>query len=247
MQYCDMKLALEKERSRCAELEEALQKMRIELRSLREEGRCFDSCWQRVLACWIYKYNSLTCVLTLWHLVFHLGTTTQILIFLVYSGSFQSPGTLASFNTSSCSTSNTHVGHCQIPWTSAKPQQPAQPLHSQQGDVYAWRFVLTLKDSTVALSGNWDLDNQNKDLTITGSFFSNNLLIFCELSFRYSTAESHFGIFLNPSYSTCTLIGLSDASPIMLPLIQLNSSLMTCWLSLCLAYFVAQLSVSVLL
>lgn len=38
MQYGDMKLALEKERSRCAELEEALQKMRIELRSLREEG-----------------------------------------------------------------------------------------------------------------------------------------------------------------------------------------------------------------
>lgn len=34
-----MKLALEKERSRCAELEEALQKMRIELRSLREEGK----------------------------------------------------------------------------------------------------------------------------------------------------------------------------------------------------------------
>lgn len=44
MQYCDMKLALEKERSRCVELEEALQKMRIELRSLREEGRCLDSC-----------------------------------------------------------------------------------------------------------------------------------------------------------------------------------------------------------
>lgn len=38
MQYSDMKLALEKERSRCAELEEALQKMKIELRSLREEG-----------------------------------------------------------------------------------------------------------------------------------------------------------------------------------------------------------------
>lgn len=38
LQYGDMKLALEKERSRCAELEEALQKMRIELRSLREEG-----------------------------------------------------------------------------------------------------------------------------------------------------------------------------------------------------------------
>lgn len=39
MQYGDMKVALEKERSRCAELEEALHKMRIELRSLREEGR----------------------------------------------------------------------------------------------------------------------------------------------------------------------------------------------------------------
>lgn len=39
MQYSDMKLALDKERSRCAELEEALQKMRIELRSLREEGK----------------------------------------------------------------------------------------------------------------------------------------------------------------------------------------------------------------
>lgn len=38
LQYGDMKLALEKERSRCGELEEALQKMRIELRSLREEG-----------------------------------------------------------------------------------------------------------------------------------------------------------------------------------------------------------------
>lgn len=38
LQYGDMKMALDKERSRCAELEEALQKMRIELRSLREEG-----------------------------------------------------------------------------------------------------------------------------------------------------------------------------------------------------------------
>lgn len=39
MQYSDMKAALEKERARCTELEEALQKMRIELRSLREEGK----------------------------------------------------------------------------------------------------------------------------------------------------------------------------------------------------------------
>ncbi|XP_029108972.1 citron Rho-interacting kinase isoform X2 [Scleropages formosus] len=38
MPYNDMKVALDKERARCAELEEALQKMRIELRSLREEG-----------------------------------------------------------------------------------------------------------------------------------------------------------------------------------------------------------------
>ncbi|CAF92350.1 unnamed protein product, partial [Tetraodon nigroviridis] len=43
MQYCDMKLALEKERLRCAELEEALQKMRIELRSLREEAAHFKA------------------------------------------------------------------------------------------------------------------------------------------------------------------------------------------------------------
>ncbi|XP_069373288.1 citron Rho-interacting kinase isoform X4 [Paralichthys olivaceus] len=43
MQYSDMKLALEKERSRCAELEEALQKMRIELRSLREEAAHFKA------------------------------------------------------------------------------------------------------------------------------------------------------------------------------------------------------------
>ena len=40
LQYSDMKLALEKERSRCAELEDALQKMRMELRSLRDESRC---------------------------------------------------------------------------------------------------------------------------------------------------------------------------------------------------------------
>ncbi|KAJ8285784.1 hypothetical protein GJAV_G00030920 [Gymnothorax javanicus] len=38
MQYNDMKAALEKERARCSELEEALQKMRVELRSLREEA-----------------------------------------------------------------------------------------------------------------------------------------------------------------------------------------------------------------
>ncbi|XP_061900163.1 citron rho-interacting kinase isoform X7 [Entelurus aequoreus] len=43
LQYGDMKLALEKERSRCAELEEALQKMRIELRSLREEAAHFKA------------------------------------------------------------------------------------------------------------------------------------------------------------------------------------------------------------
>ncbi|XP_075879148.1 LOW QUALITY PROTEIN: citron Rho-interacting kinase [Nelusetta ayraudi] len=38
LQYSDMKAALDKERSRCTELEEALQKMRAELRSLREEA-----------------------------------------------------------------------------------------------------------------------------------------------------------------------------------------------------------------
>lgn len=43
LQYGDMKLALEKERSRCADLEEALQKMRIELRSMREEGEAGDT------------------------------------------------------------------------------------------------------------------------------------------------------------------------------------------------------------
>ncbi|XP_077459515.1 citron Rho-interacting kinase isoform X2 [Stigmatopora argus] len=43
LQYGDMKLALEKERSRCGELEEALQKMRIELRSLREEAAHFKA------------------------------------------------------------------------------------------------------------------------------------------------------------------------------------------------------------
>ncbi|CAN9512415.1 unnamed protein product [Ophioblennius macclurei] len=43
LQYSDMKLALEKERSRCSELEEALQKMRIELRSLREEAAHFKA------------------------------------------------------------------------------------------------------------------------------------------------------------------------------------------------------------
>uniref|UniRef100_A0A3B3U5R3 non-specific serine/threonine protein kinase n=1 Tax=Poecilia latipinna TaxID=48699 RepID=A0A3B3U5R3_9TELE len=43
MPYGDMKMALDKERSRCAELEEALQKMRIELRSLREEGTLFTT------------------------------------------------------------------------------------------------------------------------------------------------------------------------------------------------------------
>lgn len=39
LQYNELKLALEKEKARCAELEEALQKTRIELRSAREEGR----------------------------------------------------------------------------------------------------------------------------------------------------------------------------------------------------------------
>lgn len=39
LQYSDMKAALDKERARCSELEEALQKMRAELRSLREEGK----------------------------------------------------------------------------------------------------------------------------------------------------------------------------------------------------------------
>ncbi|XP_034152573.1 citron Rho-interacting kinase isoform X3 [Esox lucius] len=38
LQYSDMKVALDKERSRCSELEEALQKMRQELRSLRDEA-----------------------------------------------------------------------------------------------------------------------------------------------------------------------------------------------------------------
>ncbi|XP_056266907.1 citron rho-interacting kinase [Pseudoliparis swirei] len=43
LQYGDMKLAFEKERSRCADLEEALQKMRMELRSLREEAAHFKA------------------------------------------------------------------------------------------------------------------------------------------------------------------------------------------------------------
>uniref|UniRef100_A0A8C8CB57 Citron Rho-interacting kinase n=1 Tax=Oncorhynchus tshawytscha TaxID=74940 RepID=A0A8C8CB57_ONCTS len=43
LSYSDMKLALEKERTRCSDLEEALQKMRIELRSLREEAAHFKA------------------------------------------------------------------------------------------------------------------------------------------------------------------------------------------------------------
>uniref|UniRef100_A0A3Q2NX12 Citron rho-interacting serine/threonine kinase n=1 Tax=Fundulus heteroclitus TaxID=8078 RepID=A0A3Q2NX12_FUNHE len=43
LQYSDMKAALDKERSRCSDLEDALQKMRAELRSLREEAlQCKD-------------------------------------------------------------------------------------------------------------------------------------------------------------------------------------------------------------
>ncbi|XP_055775334.1 citron rho-interacting kinase-like isoform X4 [Salvelinus fontinalis] len=38
LQYSDMKVSLDKERTRCSELEDALQKMRLELRSLREEA-----------------------------------------------------------------------------------------------------------------------------------------------------------------------------------------------------------------
>ncbi|TNN77631.1 Citron Rho-interacting kinase [Liparis tanakae] len=38
LQYSDMKIALDKERSRCSDMEDALQKMRAELRSLREEA-----------------------------------------------------------------------------------------------------------------------------------------------------------------------------------------------------------------
>ncbi|XP_059404900.1 citron Rho-interacting kinase-like isoform X4 [Carassius carassius] len=41
--YGDLKAALEKERVRCSELEEALQKMRIELRSLRDEAAHFKA------------------------------------------------------------------------------------------------------------------------------------------------------------------------------------------------------------
>ncbi|XP_063067075.1 citron rho-interacting kinase isoform X4 [Engraulis encrasicolus] len=43
MPYGDMKVALDKERARCSDLEEALQKMRIELRSLREEAAHFKA------------------------------------------------------------------------------------------------------------------------------------------------------------------------------------------------------------
>uniref|UniRef100_A0A672FB57 Citron rho-interacting serine/threonine kinase b n=1 Tax=Salarias fasciatus TaxID=181472 RepID=A0A672FB57_SALFA len=43
LQYSDMKAALDKERARCTELEDALQKMRAELRSLREDAlQCKD-------------------------------------------------------------------------------------------------------------------------------------------------------------------------------------------------------------
>uniref|UniRef100_A0A673XP23 Citron rho-interacting serine/threonine kinase n=1 Tax=Salmo trutta TaxID=8032 RepID=A0A673XP23_SALTR len=38
LQYSDMKVSLDKERTRCSELEDALQKMRLELRALREEA-----------------------------------------------------------------------------------------------------------------------------------------------------------------------------------------------------------------
>ena len=57
------------------------------------------------------------------------------------SGSFQSPGTRGSFHTGTGSTSNPHVGHRQIPGTSAQPQQPAQPLHPLQGDLHTRRSV----------------------------------------------------------------------------------------------------------
>lgn len=47
LQYSDMKSALDKERARCSELEDALQKMRAELRSLREEGQTGHGSFQR--------------------------------------------------------------------------------------------------------------------------------------------------------------------------------------------------------
>lgn len=47
LQYNEMKVALEKEKARSAELEEVLQKTRIELRSAREEGKTGD-CFQNV-------------------------------------------------------------------------------------------------------------------------------------------------------------------------------------------------------
>ncbi|XP_016411669.1 citron Rho-interacting kinase [Sinocyclocheilus rhinocerous] len=50
LQYGDMKAALEKERVHCSELEEALQKMRIELRSLREE-ECRTLCHPKCSPC----------------------------------------------------------------------------------------------------------------------------------------------------------------------------------------------------
>lgn len=49
LQYSDMKSALDKERARCSELEDALQKMRAELRSLREEGETGHHSFQRWL------------------------------------------------------------------------------------------------------------------------------------------------------------------------------------------------------
>lgn len=55
LQYSDMKAALDKERARCSELEDALQKMRAELRTLREEGEIdllhFNTCGPQLDSC----------------------------------------------------------------------------------------------------------------------------------------------------------------------------------------------------
>lgn len=56
LQYSDMKAALDKERARCTELEDALQKMRAELRSLREEGE-FSTIWTQFILVIVYSLS----------------------------------------------------------------------------------------------------------------------------------------------------------------------------------------------
>ena len=104
----------------------------------------YEPYFSLILFIFVLKWSQLFSSLTAAVLTFFIFSSFLFICLWWCSGSFQSTGTSGFLHASTGSTSDPHVGHCQISWTSTQSEQPAKPFHSLQGDFYTWRLVIEI-------------------------------------------------------------------------------------------------------